>query len=281
MSRRIVGIVLVRNEDVFVEQAIRNVSEFCDAMYAVDHVSTDGTWQILQALARDLGNLDVRRSRNAAAAHRLVASFAGTPTWVLGVDGDELYDPLALARFRSDLLDGAHADVFRLKAHVLNCDELDRSACIASGWLAPPSRPITKLFNFAAVDSWPESPDPLQNGPVVFRPDFHWESRRDLADETSWETDPLRCIHVCFLPRSSADAADGSEGRTNLDESREFDRGPVGTLKRLVRRPKPAPQILELERRGKNWKREWYSRGERVSVDASPFLAKVAGRAPH
>jgi len=168
------------------------------------------------------------------------------------------------------LLDGAHGDVFRLKAHVLNCDEIEQAARTAIGWLAPPSRPITKLFNFGAAESWAESPDPLQSGDVVFRPGYHWESRRDLADATTWDTDPLRCLHVCFLRRSSRDLEGGT--RKNLDESREFDRGVVGSLKRLVRAPKPAQRILELERQGKDWKREWYARGERVTVDATPFF---------
>jgi hypothetical protein len=256
---RIVGSILVRNEDVFVERAVRNVAAFCDRIHAVDHVSTDRTWEILRGLARELDHLDLRQSRNAAGAHRLLAPYAGTDTWVLGVDGDELYDPAGLARFRADLLAGAHADVFRLKAHVLNCDELDLERGRASGWLAPPSRPVTKLFNFAVLDSWTESPDPLQAGNAVFKPGQHWESRRDLADATTWETDPLRLVHVCFLPRSSVDSG---TARANLDESREFDRGPVGTLKRLVRRRRVDPR----------WKREWYARGERVTVDASPFL---------
>jgi hypothetical protein len=260
---QIVGSVLVRNEDLFVEQSIRNVARFCDRIHAVDHVSTDRTWDILQSLARELDHLDVRRSRGSATAHRLLAPYAGTDTWVLGVDGDELYDAAALSRLRDDLLAGAHADVFRLKAHVLNCDEVDAAAGTASGWLAPPSRPVTKLFNFGAVESWSESPDPLQAGNVVFRPGQHWESRRDLADETTWETDPLRCLHVCFLWRSSV--RDGG-ARLNLDESGEYDRGPVGTLKRLVRRP--------MRQRDTNWKREWYARGERVTVDATPFLSR-------
>jgi hypothetical protein len=258
---QIVGSVLVRNEDLFVEQSIRNVARFCDRIHAVDHVSTDRTWDILQSLARELEHLDVRRSRSSATAHRLLAPYAGTGTWVLGVDGDELYDAAALSRLRVDLLAGAHSDVFRLKAHVLNCDELDASTATASGWLAPPSRPVTKLFNFGAVESWSESPDPLQAGNVVFKPGQHWESRRDLADETTWETDPLRCLHVCFLRRSSV--ADGG-ARANLDESGEYDRGPMGALKRLVRRP--------ARRRDTKWKREWYARGERVTVDATPFL---------
>lgn len=260
---QIVGSVLVRNEDVFVERSIRNVAEFCDRIHAVDHVSTDYTWEILRRLAGELDHLDVRRSSNSATAHRLLATYAGTATWVLGVDGDELYEPAGLARLRRALLAGEHADVFRLKAHVLNCDELDESRASASGWLAPPSRPITKLFNFGAVESWDESPDPLQAGDVVFKDGQHWESRRDLADETTWDDDPLRCLHLCFLRRSSAD---GGATRLNLDESGEYDRGQLGALKRLVRPRK--------HRAARNWKRDWYARGDRVTVDAGSFLAR-------
>jgi hypothetical protein len=271
---RIVGSVLVRNEDVFVERAIRNAAAFCDRIHAVDHVSTDRTWDVLRTLAAELDHLEIRRSRQSTLAHQLLEPYAGTPTWVLGVDGDELYDPAGLRRLRSDLLAGAHADVFRLKAHVLNCDELDEDAGSASGWLSPPSRPITKLFNFGAVESWPAIAEPLQGGDAVFRPGYQWESRRDLAEGTSWETDPLRCLHVCFLPRSTLDEEDVAGGRKSLAESREFDLGPVGRLKRLVRPPRPAPHIVELERQGKNWKQEWYARGDRVTVDAGPFLGR-------
>lgn len=274
MTVRIVGSVLVRNEDVFVEQAIRNVAAFCDTIHVVDHASDDHTWEIVRSLARELDHVDVRRSRNSAIAHRLLEPYAGTPTWVIGVDGDELYDPGGLVRLRRDLLAGEHADVFRIKAHVLNCDELDRSARTASGWLAPPSRPVTKLFNFGAVESWAGSPDPLQSGNVVFRRGYEWEARRDLSRSTTWDSDPLRCLHVCFLRRSTREAARAAgAGRTNLDESRAYDRGPVGTLRRVVRRRKRAQHIVELERRGTNWKQEWYARGERVTLDASPFIA--------
>jgi hypothetical protein len=260
---RIVGIVLVRNEDVFVEQAVRNVAWFCDRIYAVDHVSSDRTWEILRGLSGELDHLVVRRSRNSAQAHKFVEPYAGTDAWVLGVDGDELYDPSGLTRFREQLLAGAHRDVFRLKGHVLNCDGLDRVSGKAAGWLAPPSRPITKLFNLAAVDSWTDSPDPLQSGTVVFRDGYHWESRRDLADSTTWESDPLRCLHLCFVRRSTREEA-GGLGRRNLDESGAYDRGPVGTLKRLLRPRR--------RRRDRTWKREWYARGEHVELDASPFI---------
>jgi glycosyltransferase involved in cell wall biosynthesis len=271
---QIVGSVLVRNEDVFVEQSIRNVAAFCDRIHAVDHMSTDGTWEILRDLATELDHLDLHRSRNSAVAHRLLEQYAGSASWVIGVDGDELYDPGGLARFRADLLGGAHADVFRVKAHVLNCDELDDARGTASGWLAPPSRPITKLFNFGAVEAWKGIAEPLQGGDATFRPGYHWEARRDLAATSTWDSDALRCLHVCFLRRSSLDPDDVGGGRKSLAESREFDLGPVGRLKRLVRRVRPAPHIAELGRQGKNWKQEWYARGERVTVDATPFLRR-------
>jgi glycosyltransferase involved in cell wall biosynthesis len=273
---RIVGSVLVRNEDVFVEPAIRNIAAFCDEIHVVDHVSTDRTWPILQELAGEFDHLHADRSHNSAAAHKALEQYAGTPTWVLGVDGDELYDPAALARLREQLSSGVHDDVFRLKAHVLNCDELDHDRGTARGYLAPPSRPITKLFNFAAVDSWTDTPDPLQAGTVRFRRGFRWESRRDLAEETTWEDDPLRCLHVCFLRRSREDP-ENPTSRESLTESREFRRGWLGTALRRLRRPVPAPEIARLRQRGSNWKREWYARGERVSVDATPFLRGAAG----
>src|SRR5262245_16891242 len=47
MTRRLVGSMLVRNESVFVEQAIRNVAAVCDRIHVVDHVSDDGTWDVL------------------------------------------------------------------------------------------------------------------------------------------------------------------------------------------------------------------------------------------
>jgi hypothetical protein len=271
---RIVGSVLVRNEDRFVERAIRNVAGLCERIHVVDHQSEDSTFEILRSLADELDHIDLHRSSTSALAHRLLEQYAGTPTWVLGVDGDELYDPARLGELGAALRAGQHADVFRLKAHVLNCNELDEASGTASGWPAPPSRPITKLFNFGAVESWQGIAEPLQGGDAVFRPGYHWESRRDLADETTWEDDPLRCLHLCFLPRSSLDVADVGGGRPSLAESREFDRGPIATLKRFVRRPQPAPHIAELNRQGKNWKQEWYARGERVTVDATGFLGR-------
>jgi hypothetical protein len=268
----ILGSVLVRNEDLHVERAIRNAAGFCDRIFAFDHMSTHGTWRVLSDLPVDLPHLEVQRVRRASESHKPLERFAGTRTWVLGIDGDELYDPDALARLRVRLLAGAHADVFRLKAHVLNCDELDEQRMTASGYMSPPSRPVTKLFNLAAVDSWSGCSQRLHDGAPVFRSGYAWESMRYLSETNSWNEDPLRCLHVCFLRRSTIDT-DDRPSRKNLNESREYDRTVVGALKRRVREPWVPPPVHELHRAGSDWKRSWYARGERVTVDATPFAS--------
>jgi hypothetical protein len=251
----------VRNEDVFVEQAIRNVAAFCDRIHAVDHVSTDRTWEILRGLAEELDHLDVRRVRHAGESHRVVEPYAATDTWVFGVDGDELYDHERLTGFRAELLDGAFRNVFKVASNVLNCVELDGGR--ASGYLSPPSRSITKLYNFAALESWHgDGAERLHGGTPVFRAGYDERAVDNIGERLSWEETPLRCLHMCFLRRSSADA--GPTTRPILEETTMHDRSWRGTVKRALRRHR-APDVSD-------WKREKYTRGDVITVDAAPFL---------
>jgi hypothetical protein len=264
---RIVGIVLVHNEDVFVEQAIRNVAAFCDRIHAVDHVSSDRTWEILRVLAAEYDHLDVQREHHAGVSHRLVERYAGTDTWVFGVDGDELYDSERLGRFRSELEGGGFDGVFKVASNVLNCVGLDRERLTASGYLSPPSRSITKLYNFSAIESWVgDGSERLHGGAIAFRPGYDERSVDNIGERLSWEATPLRCLHVCFLRRSTGDAEPGAvpAGRPILEETAMQDRSWRGRLKRRIRR-RSLPEVS-------NWKREKYQRGELVTVDASPFV---------
>jgi glycosyltransferase involved in cell wall biosynthesis len=271
-----VGVVLVYNEDVFVEQAIRNIADFCDRIHVVDHGSTDRTPEILRSLASELEQVTVQRSSDAGDSHRVIEQYAGTPTWILGVDGDELYDPEALARLRAALSQGAHADVFRLKGHVLNCKVLDEPAGLASGYLAPPSRAVTKLFNIDGVESWTGCLERLHDGDARFRTGFGWDSLRYLFLETDWESDPLRMLHTCFLRRSSADPTEAPEVRRGLPETGAYRKGLRGLAHRLRRQRYIDPRIREYQRSGSSWKQEWYARGPVVTLDAEPFLTPAA-----
>lgn len=262
----------MHNEDVFVERAIRNVAAFCDRIFVVDHLSSDRTPDILRRLACELDHVTIRRSGDAGDSHRAIEPYAGTSTWALGIDGDELYDPVALQRLRGELDAGAHADVFRLKGHVLNCDELDERRGLAYGYLAPPSRPVTKLFNMAAVDAWTGCLERLHDGAPLFRLGFDWESIRYLSEGTDWDSDPLKMVHTCFLRRSSKDRGDASAVRPGLPETGAWRRGPRGFLHRVRKRRHLDPRIKEYARSGSSWKQEWYARGSRIPVDVRPFL---------
>lgn len=260
---QIVGIVLVHNDDVFVEQAIRNVAMFCDQIHAFDHVSTDGTWDRLRSLEREYEHLDATRTHHADDSHQALEQYAGTATWVFGIDGDELYDPARLTAFRAQLLAGAFDHVFKVAANVLNCVSLDRDQKTATGYLSPPSRSITKLYNYAAIDSWVgDGSERLHGGTIAFRPGYDDTSVENISERLSWDETPLRCLHLCFVPRSSLDS--GATVRPILMESGMHDRSRRGAVKRrlLGRRP-PAESA---------WKREKYMRGELVTVDASPFF---------
>ena len=59
---QVAAVVLLHNEDVFAERVIRNVAAFCDRIHVADHMSTDGTWEIVSALARELDHVDATRT---------------------------------------------------------------------------------------------------------------------------------------------------------------------------------------------------------------------------
>jgi hypothetical protein len=260
---KIVGVVLVHNDDLFVERAVRNVAEFCDRIHAFDHVSTDRTGDVLRSLESEYDHLEVTRTHQAADSHRALEHYAGTRTWVFGVDGDELYDPVRLRAFRTELLAGRHSDVFKLASNVLNCVDVDSEARTASGYMSPPSRSITKLYNYATIEAWRgDGSERLHGGTIEFKPGYDESSVDNLGERLSWDETPLRCLHACFVRRSSRDSE--AELRPILMESGLHDRSWRGTLKRRVLGRRPPQESA--------WKRDKYMRGELVTVDASPFL---------
>ena len=261
---QIVGVMLVHNEDEFVERAVRNAAGFCDRFYVADHMSTDGTWDAISRVAAELDHVEPVRVRATGESHALVESYAGTDTWVFGVDGDELYDPDGLGRFRGELLDGAYREFFSLKSNVLNVTDLDRTSGTASGYLSPPSRSVTKLFNFAAIDSWTDCyRQYMHDGEIAFRPGYDRETIGVLGDRFTWEESPLRCLHVCFLRRSSLDALDAA-GHGRLSPI-EFGGKRRSRLTSLIDRLRPTPTTSP-------WKDEKYRRGELVTKDAAAFF---------
>jgi glycosyltransferase involved in cell wall biosynthesis len=259
---RIVGIALVRNEDVFVETVVRNVADFCDEIHVADHGSTDGTPELLHALAGELPKIHWKSIRHPAESHALIQHLAGSLTWIFGVDGDEIYEPDRLARLRQKILSGDFDAHWMLLGNVLHVTKLAEDRRTASGYLAPPCRSMTKLYNFNAIESWDGyTPERLHGGKVRFRAGFAPGDRRRLHDEVTWDEADFRCLHLCFLKRSSID----SEGayRRNIIET--F--GPT----RLHTLWYGLAGMLGF-RKSAQWKRARYMRGPEATVPVKTFF---------
>ena len=260
---RIVAIVLVRNEDRFLHRAITNVTAFCDEILIADHRSTDGTWEVAQELARVHSHVRPHRIQDARESTEMIAPFAGTATWLFGVDGDEIYDPAGLGRLRTQLFAGKFDPWWVVFGNVLNCTELEPARGFARGYLAPPCRSMTKLYNFRMVRQLdPSAPQRLHShkGRDVFHEGFHALLRYELYKETAWEEAVFRCLHTCFLPRSSNEAS-AAAARENVSESLQ----PMRRLKRFAR------QMLGMKS-SSDYKRAKYMRGLEVTVDTTPFF---------
>jgi hypothetical protein len=263
---RVVGIVLLHDEDVYVERVIRNVAGFCDRIHVADHASSDCTWAIVSRLARELENVEAVRITNAALSHDLVLPYVDTDTWVFSPDGDELFDPAGLERLRVELEAGRYDRYFRLFPAMLHCVALEEQTGTASGYLAPPALSGPKLFNFAALRSWDRVyRERLHEGEPTFRDGWAWTSVGRLDQEHEWHENPFRCLHTCFLRRSSNDAREGVHTRLNIAEANTYRRDLRGRIERGLRATGATAATGP-------WKLEKYRRGPLVTKDATPFL---------
>jgi len=269
---QVVAVVLLHNEDVFAERVIRNVVDFCDRIHVADHMSTDDTWEVVSALAREFDHVDATRIANAGRSHDLVTPYVGTHTWVINPDGDEIYDPGGLSRLRALLEEGRYDHSFRLVPAMLHTVSLDVEAGTARGYLSPPARSGGKLFNFNAITSWTRVyRQCLHEGEIDFLPGWDWDSVSNLGDEFGWDGNPFRCVHTCFMRRSSREREDGGT-RLNPIEAHTHRRDAIGRAQLFMRRLRPRRE------EGPPWKLEKYRRGPLVTRDATPFLAAPVRR---
>lgn len=278
MTRQIVAICLVRNEERFLDQVLRNILPFCDRILVADHQSGDRTFEIAQARAARDARIECRRIAHPRESHDMIAPYINTPTWIFAVDGDEIYDPERLAAFRAELLAGRYDTYWRIIGNALNCTGLDLTAGTADGYLSPPSRSIVKLFYFGAITAWTDVKlERLHDGRIDFRSGYADSTRCPLHERFSWEDSPLRCLHMCFLPRSGTDrtTAHGQAVRWNLAD--RYTRGPWIRL---------AAALMERAgiRAPSRWKAERYARGPLVTKSVASFLApahEALGVVPH
>jgi len=135
---KIVAILLVKNEDLFIDSVITNLLNFCDEIIVADNLSTDGTAEKIKRLTRQYSKIVYHRIDSIASSHDLISGYAGENVWVFGVDGDEIYDSLGLAHFREELLAGKYDKWWMIFGNVLHCTALNSERKIATGHFSPP-----------------------------------------------------------------------------------------------------------------------------------------------
>lgn len=266
----IIGIVTIKNEDVYVRQALLNILSFCDTVIVAENYSQDRTYAIVSELARQHPKIELHRFHKFREGHRLIERFVGTNTWVFGVDGDEIYDPAGLAVMRQRLLAGEFSERWCLFGNVLHCVSLDVTRRVAKGYLSPPARSMTKLYNFSIITQWTNCTERLHNGTLIFKTGYDAERRYDIGKDYVWEDAPFRCLHTVFLPRSSLVPSGQSGRRFNPDElMRQRDEQlSTGWMGRLLSKVKWQVRLLLRQ----DWKSQRYRRGALVEKTVDAFF---------
>jgi len=199
---KIFGIVLIKNEDIFIEKVITNISEFCDEILILDNHSTDNTGNIVQSICRKYDHINVLKWDDPNNSGIVLNHLIGKKCWVFGVDGDEIYDPKGLHIIKQKILNEEYNEFWAIKGQFMHCNKIENKIC--SGWLD--ARLGDKLYNFSLLDYWNQSQ--RLHGKMKLRNNMEAKTFHlaiDQGGEYSWEDCPLRCIHVCFLRRSSKD----------------------------------------------------------------------------
>ena len=267
MDIQIVGIMLVKNEDVYIERAIRNVVDFCDRIIITDHQSTDRTFEICSRLAGEFPKIELRRIQSPVESAAAIAPYYDTPTWIFAVDGDEIFDPVGLKEMRRRLLNGEFLKDWNLFANTLNCIKLDLETKTAWGHLAPPSRAGARLFNFSIIEDWPGCAERLHGENIVFKPGYHAGLRHYLHEEMDWDRSYFRYVHASFLMRSSLDKVRLVKTRLNPDELLKITSS-TNWFRKLVAMIK----VRFAQFAKKDWKNQKYRRGPVVEKNVSAFF---------
>jgi glycosyltransferase involved in cell wall biosynthesis len=230
---RIVGICLVKNEELYIERVLKNTLDFCDEIIVLDNNSEDKTYDILSKLADSNSKIKLQKIDNAYKSHKFVEKFADTLTWLFRIDGDEIYDPMGLQKLREELLAGKYLEFWRVEGTALNCTELDFPKGTASGYTSPPSKNVARLYNFSGIKSWIEPNGQRLHGKnAVYKPGYDYYACKTLSDDKSWDTAIFRCLHICFIKRSSSDKSGDSP--RNPRENRNIFRKTLNLARNLA-----------------------------------------------
>lgn len=263
---------MVKNEDVYIEQAVRNVVDFCDVIYVDDNGSTDRTPEILQRLEQEFEHLHVRSIEDTIESNEKLIPYFGTDTWVFAVDGDEIYDRNRLPEMRRRLEAGEFDDWWLVLGNCLHVTNIAEDRSQAEGYLAPPSSSMTKLYNFSLIEDFPIKDERLHGTPV-FKDGGDAPSKwLYFCRDQTWEESCFRCVHTAFVERTSKPKDQKRVWGVRLNPPQIY------TLKKIWKDygffyalPRAAKLVIEIML-GIDSRQKRYKSGKRVSKPVSEFF---------
>jgi hypothetical protein len=271
MQNKIIAICQIQNEDIFIENVLVNILDFCDSILVADHQSSDRTGEISKRLAKRYPKIQYTCISHPREAHEMIRSYTNSPTWIFPVDGDELYCPDGLKTMRNRILAGEYDAYRQIYGHSMHCVELDYTKKIALGHLSPPCRTVTKLYNFGALMDWSgATSERCHGGTIKFKPGYSEQSNLNLMDLMSWDESPFRLLHTCFLQRSSHETRTNMVGRSNA-RINPYEIHALSIPKRWFNNLKQRMGFSVASR----YKQERYMRGPLVERDVSVFIGQA------
>ncbi|MCY4393788.1 MAG: hypothetical protein OXC10_01450 [Rhodospirillaceae bacterium] len=271
---QILGVWLLRDEENFAAWSLLNAVEFCDRVLVMDNRSRDRTRQIVEAVAARYRHVEILDVDDARDTHKYLEDYAGTRTWVFGVDGDEIYDPAGLARMRPRLLAGEFDGYWRIAGHMRHVLGIRFDRAEAFGYTQPDAPEGTKLFNFSVIDDWRPGPHERLHGrkSIVFRPGYARDSVLRVWKSEGWDQTDFRCLHLCFVTRSRFEASSPEKEAETTGRANPRERWGERSLLRRVRRAvmRRLDPHYDLKR---NYKRRNYARGPVASFEITGFGA--------
>ena len=214
---KIVGILLVKNEDKYIDMVIKNITDFCDEIIILDNYSADDTWNKILGISSGNNKIFCKQITDSLTSHSYIEKYAGTDTWIFGVDGDEIYDSKGLIIMKQKLLNHEYDKWWSIRGNCIHIEKIDSKNNV-TGYETPPARSVTKLFNFSLISSWHEKKsERLHGNGIVYNNLFDSNFKNlNLFNQYAWDTSFFRCEHLCFVARSSLE---DNKARFNPTES--------------------------------------------------------------
>jgi hypothetical protein len=192
-TRRIIGVMQVRDAELVIEKTILNVLPMLDWLIVLEHGSIDSTPQIIQQLVIDHPRILAHPILCVEAGGRYLHSLCGTDTVVVRVDADEVWDPAFSKKMRKYLLDYEFKNEagLRIVDGFLHVSQIDLKTQQCHGKLMD----WKGAHYFGNILAWPQLSERLHGDRKLLRAGVKNEMHRAIFDSDNF----LPVLHFPFV----------------------------------------------------------------------------------